>query len=348
MRQNLRLLGTVAGCCTVLVCIAGCKATTPYGLTGGTPTAQGTVDPTGTPSHGQGTSTPGTGGTPTPVPGQSTPPPAATPPPGGKEVSVGFDVAFDRATATPWNDITQDDLFAIQTSAGSSLDTSGNSVGSVNVPSWVATVHAHHRLALITIGGISDQHWEIACDNTYRSAFVANLVNYMKTNGFDGIDLDIEDDAWSAEGPPSAAMTTCIEAISTAARATTTAAGARPLITEDVTTPWMGPWVSPSNAYVDQFNLMTYGDTCTPSCSTFASDVQKTYSQGVPKAKMVLGIDDIDGYPPAGDCGNIAKYASQQGLAGVMVWDIHTDAVHNKGSFSCFDQLAPYVAPPGA
>ena len=351
MRLSLRLLGTVAGCCTVLICVAGCKATTSYGLASSTPPAQSTLTPAGTPSSGQSTSTPSgtaTRGAPTPASGQSTTTPAAPPSSGGKEVSVGFDVAFDRATATPWNDITEDDLFAIQTTAGSSLDTSSNSVGSVDVPAWVATVHAHHRLALITIGGISDQHWEIACDATYRSAFVSNLVTYMQTNGFDGIDLDIEDDAWSAEGPPAPAMTTCIEAISTAARATPTAAGARPLISEDVTTPWMGPWVSPSNAYVDQFNLMTYGDTCTPSCATFAADVAKTASQGVPTAKMVLGIDDIDSYPPAGDCGKIASYAAQQGLAGVMVWDIHQDAVHNNGSFSCFDQLAPYVAPPGA
>jgi chitinase len=346
MRQSLRLLGTVAGCCTMVVCVAGCKITTPSGLTGSTPPAQSTLAPTGTQTPGQGTKTPS--GTPTPVPGQSTKTPTPTSSTGGKEVSVGFDVAFDLASATPWNAITEDDLFAIQTTAGSSLDTSSNSISAVNVPEWVETVHAHHRLALITIGGISDQHWEIACDDTYRSAFVANLVNYMKTNGFDGIDLDIEDDTWSAEGPPSAAMTTCIEAIASAAHATTTAAGGRPLISEDVTTPWMGPWVAPSNAYVDQFNLMTYGDTCTPSCATFASDTQKTYAQGVPKAKMVLGIDDIDSYPPAGDCGRIASYAAQQGFAGVMVWDIHQDAVKNGGTFACFDQLVPYVAPPGA
>jgi chitinase len=198
------------------------------------------------------------------------------------------------------------------------------------------------------MGGIADQHWEIACNATYRSAFVANLITYMKANGFDGIDLDIEDDVWSAQGPPSAAMTTCVEAITTAAHATTTAAGARPLISEDVTTPWMGSWVAPFQSSIDQFNLMTYGDTCANQCATFASDIQQTYSQGVPKAKMVLGIDLIDSYPPAGDCGNIANYAAQQRLAGVMVWDIHQDAVLHNGSFPCFDQLAPYVTPPGS
>lgn len=358
MRQDLRFLGTVAGCCALILFMAGCDAATSslagYSLpTQGTnvptntPTVQATSIPTGTPTPGQSASAP----TATPAPQQSATPPAAppaAPSASSKGVSVAFDVAFDLATATPWNDITEDNLFALETTAGSGLDTSSEGISSMNVPQWVANVHSHHRLALITIGGIDDQHWEIACDDTYRSAFVANLVNYMKTNGFDGIDLDIEDDKWSAEGPPSAAMTTCVEAIATATHAATTAAGARPVVTEDVTTPWMGSWIAPVQSYVDQFNLMTYGDTCANQCATFASDIQQTISQGLPKAKMVLGIDLIDSYPPAGDCGNIANYAAQQGLAGVMVWDIHEDSVLHNGSFPCFDQLAPYVTQPGS
>jgi chitinase len=262
-------------------------------------------------------------------------------------VSVGFDIAFDLATAIPWNDVTEVNLFAIQTTAGSSLDITGEGLSSLDVPQWVANIHTHHRLALITIGGIDDQHWEIACNDTYRSAFVSNLVTYMKANGFDGIDLDIEDDVWSAQGPPSAPMTTCVKAIATAAHAATTGVDTRPLISEDITTPWMGSWIAPFQAYVDQFNLMTYGDTCANQCSTFASDIQQTYSQGIPMAKMVLGIDLIDSYPPPGDCGNTAHYAAQQGIAGVMVWDLHEDAVLHNGSFPCFDQLASYVTPPG-
>ena len=305
--------------------------------------AQITATPTPTPSaHSTPTSTPHHSPTPTP-----NPIPTSS---GNTGVSVGFDVAFDLATATPWNDITEDDLFAIQTTAGSGLDDTSEGVSSINVPQWVANVHAHHRLALITIGGIADQHWEIACNATYRSAFVTNLVTYMKSNGFDGIDLDIEDDAWSAQGPPSAAMNTCAEAIASAAHATTTAAGARPLVSEDVTTPWMGSWVAPFQSDIDQFNLMTYGDSCANSCSQFASDIQSTIQEGVTeKSKFVLGIDLIDTSPqqndPA-DCGSIANYALQQGFAGVMVWDIHGDAVLHNGHFPCFDQIAPYVVAP--
>jgi hypothetical protein len=214
----------------------------------------------------------------------------------------------------------------------------------VNVPQWVANVHANHRQALITIGGIDDQNWQNACNNTYRGAFVTNLVNYMKSNGFDGIDLDIEDNAWSAVTAPVAAWDTCVQAIANAAHATTTAAGARPIVSEDVTTNWMGSYVADDVAYIDQFNLMTYGDTCANNCSSFASDIQDTVSEGVTnRAKFVLGIDLIDNGNSPTDCGNIASYVKAQGLAGVMIWDIHEDAVLHGGSAPCFDAVASHL-----
>jgi hypothetical protein len=263
-------------------------------------------------------------------------------------VSVGFDIGNDLATTTPWSDITQDNLFALQTTAGSALNTSSQGMSSVNVAKWVATVHANHRLAVITIGGIADQNWQTACNATYRTSFIANLVNYMRSNGFDGIDLDIEDDAWAAMIPPVAPWDACVQAISNAARATTTAAGRVPRISADVTTNWMGRYYAKDVAYIDQFNLMTYGDTCTGGCSSFSSDVTDTYKQGLPKDKMVLGIDLIDRTPqhadPSGtDCGNIASFARQQGLMGTMVWDMHQDAVLHNGNTLCLDHIASHM-----
>jgi len=40
------------------------------------------------------------------------------------------------------------------------------------------------------------------------------------------------------------------------------------------------------------------------------------------------------------DCGNIAQYATQQGLMGTMVWDIHADQQQHNSQFPCFDQIA--------
>jgi chitinase len=52
-----------------------------------------------------------------------------------------------------------------------------------------------------------------------RAQFISNLVGYATANGFDGIDLDIEDGVWLSQNPPVDQMTTCIEAISAASHA---------------------------------------------------------------------------------------------------------------------------------
>jgi hypothetical protein len=97
----------------------------------------------------------------------------------------------------------------------------------------------------------------------------------------------------------------------------------------------MGPYVTNSVPYLDQFNLTTYGE----STSQIGSDVSTSASDGIPKAKMVIGIDIVDYGEPSGGCGQYGSYASQQGLAGVMVWDIHSD--EHGGSFPCFTGSRP-------
>lgn len=249
-------------------------------------------------------------------------------------VHMGFAIGWQMPTTPPWGSLTQENLFALQTTNGTALDTSF--LANVNVPAFVTDAHQHGVQALITIGGSSDQHWQDACTGTNRAGFVRNLVNYMQSNGFDGIDLDIEDDVWAAVGPPDTDMTACIEAISNAARAVKTQAGGTPLISADVITNWEGEWFAPSQSFVDQFNLMSYGDTCTPTCTTFASDVSDTVSEGLPASKFVVGIDVIDYPPPAGDCGAIASYAQQSGLMGVFAWDESTDET---AGYACFHQF---------
>ena len=251
-------------------------------------------------------------------------------------VTMGFAIGWQMPSTPPWGDVTQEDLFALQTTNGTGLDT--HFLNGVNVPAFTAAAHAHGVQALITIGGSADQHWQYACVGANRAGFVANLVNYMKSNGFDGIDLDIEDDVWASVGPPDADMTACIEAISAAARATTTQAGKAPLISADVVTNWEGPWFAPSQSYVDQFNLMTYGDT---TGGSLQADVAATASQGLPKAKFVPGVDVIDAPGTSNQCGPFASYAQQNGLMGAFLWDESTDEAQG---YKCASQFAPYLS----
>lgn len=260
-------------------------------------------------------------------------------------VSMAFAIGWQMPTTPAWGNINQEDLFALQTENGTGLDTSFIEGNGVNPQAFTAAAHAHNVQALITIGGSSDQNWQNACDSTNQAGFVSNLVSYMLTNGFDGINLDIEDDVFASQGPPSAEMTSCIEAISTAAKAVTTQQGGVPLITADVITNWEGPWFAPSQSYVDQFDLMTYGDTCNPNCSTFQSDVTDTQNQGLPLAKMVIGIDVIDDPSESPDCGNDASYASTSGLLGAFVWDELTDENNN---YQCLGGIGPFMSGGGS
>jgi Glycosyl hydrolases family 18 len=226
---------------------------------------------------------------------------------------MDFDLGYLPTANMPWSALTEVTLFALETQNGPALDAH---LVRVNVPAWVAAAHAHGVKAFITIGGSDDQDWDLACNDTNRAQFVQNLVGYATSNGFDGIDLDIEDNTWAAQGPPSAGQTTCIQAVSAAAHA----AGLR--VSADVITPWQGPWFAPSQSGVDQFNLMTYGDDLTQ----MQSDVARTISQGLPASKLVLGLDIFDGPdPPAGGCGQFSSYAAQAGLMGAFVWFAEAD-----------------------
>ena len=83
-------------------------------------------------------------------------------------------------------------------SNGPGLDNSN--IADINVPVWVATVHAHPGIkAIIAIGGKGNDNWGPACNNANRAQFVQNLVGFATSNGFDGIDLDIEDGPWMRE-----------------------------------------------------------------------------------------------------------------------------------------------------
>src|SRR5205085_2884269 len=106
------------------------------------------------------------------------------------------------------------------------------------------------------------------------------------------------------------------------------------IMSEDVITNWQGPWLAPSQSYIDQYQLMTFGD----SFSQAQADIQSTIDQGLPKSKFLVGIDVVDyPAPPAGGCGQFETYAKQNGLKGSFVWAAQADSSHGN---VCADALA--------
>ena len=227
----------------------------------------------------------------------------------------------------PWNDINQLYLFNLYPNNDGTLNTSN--IANVNVPQWVQTVHQHPGIeAVIAIGGANVNGFSGgACNNTNRAAFVQRFIAFATSNGFDGIDLDIEDVNYFNVGPPNPAMTTCVNALADAGHA------AGLTVAADVITNWGGWWWADSASRIDQFNLMSYGDTVAQQ----EADVQATIDQGLPAAKFVPGVDIIEHPPPAGGCGPFMTSALLSGLAGMFVWAEAGDTYQLANA--CIDQL---------
>jgi len=225
----------------------------------------------------------------------------------------------------PWNDINQLILFNLATQNGPGLNM--DNLWNVNVPTWVATVHAHAGIkAIIAIGGAGNNNWPTACNDTNRAQFVQNFINFATSNGFDGIDLDIEDEYFFSHGPPNAVMTTCVNALANAGHA------AGLFVSADVITNWGGEWWAASAGNIDQFNLMTFGS----DLPTMQDDVQHTIQQGLPPAKFVVGIDVSEHPQPSGGCAQFSDWAVQAGLLGAFVWEAHAD--YQRGNI-CANQI---------
>ena len=167
------------------------------------------------------------------------------------------------------------------------------------------TQAASCKISICLIGGdwveSPDKLTSIMNNSTYRAQLVTNLVNFVNTNGLDGVDIDWE---------TSASHQSNFNAFLSALRA------ALPGKIISVTGPaeWANPsnqWFSVSsvNSYVDFVNLMMYDIRPFPESSTLA-DIQ-TYTQewlnaGFNPAQLNLGIPAF-GYSAAGGIGDYSQ-----------------------------------------
>ena len=112
---------------------------------------------------------------------------------------------------------------------------------------------------MISIGGAMNPNWSYPGNPSHVAAFASNLVSYVKVNRFDGIDLDIEQDAGTGNPPSRRAIFGHAPRQCSHAKASRTARGGTPLITSDVDPTTNFDLAQLQNPYVDQFNAMSYG-----------------------------------------------------------------------------------------
>ena len=245
-------------------------------------------------------------------------------------------------SAIPWNAITDLIQFSAINSASrnGTLDFSTHGLTQASMQAAVAAAHAAHRLILFSIGGAEDDNWDAACSTTYRATFISNVMAVVQQYGYDGVDLDIEQDFG---GPAYTDYTACVAGM----RSALTQLNPGLLLTEAADPDWEATMLSHVYSYLNQINLMTYSADATQ----IAAELANYTSLGIPKAELGvgLGIDDggVDGSNPA-DCAAKAEYVVNNGYGGVMQWDVAADAAVNGGQTPCFNGIAPYVPSAGS
>jgi hypothetical protein len=268
-------------------------------------------------------------------PSTVTPPSASSPPTQAAprtEQSVAFWLAWSgtiQESQIPWRAVTQVDLFSLTSNTKTSgcaadctrLNANPTGISRMNVPAWVAAIHHQGKQAIISIGGSNDQDWAHACAAANLPGFASKLVSYMVSNGFDGVDIDIE--SLQGAGAQLTLWSQCVQAIAQAAHHATTQAGKTPIVSTDVDQSWMDPAVATFAQWPDQFNLMYYGYptgsySCANSCAKVNALVQELHVTGqVPYDKMVLGMSPGGGQAPC--CyTNLASTAAVVGTGGSL------------------------------
>lgn len=244
--------------------------------------------------------------------------------------SSGFNISWlNTPTATmPWNSMTVLIDFAI----------APNPDGTINMqPTWwsagqmagdVQAAHAHGKLALISIGGAGFTTWDGACNSANRAKFASNLVGVVSQFGYDGVDLDVEQD-WGY--PTYTDYTACVAGI----RAVLPA---NDLLTTDGDPDWQAFMVSHIAQYVSKIQLMSYWTNATQ----VVSQVANYTSNGMPLSQLVIGMGTDSSDPTYADLTPTdinakVQYVLNNGLAGVMNWFVTTG---NPGT----DAIAAYLS----
>jgi len=236
----------------------------------------------------------------------------------------------------PWGAITHISHFALWVASDSTVSGSTLGLSTSASQALVAEAHRNGRRALICVGGYGNGPAFAAAtaDATKRAKLINNIVNYMTTYGYDGVDLDWEDGMIASQHV----------ALAGEMRAKLDAISPRPLLTFAVQC-----WIHANDAqiepYADQMNIMSY----TVGVNGIDGELGCFNDEGVPKSKLGIGIGLGDG---GGVDRSVAAvkakcdYAKNNGYAGVMQWLIEDDYSTNGASMPWMSAIIPYISGP--
>src|SRR5205823_3473100 len=105
----------------------------------------------------------------------------------------GWEQAGMPASTIDFSVVTHVIQFSVIPNSNGSLDSNINVVSPSNSSNLVQQAHLAGRKTLICVGGANSQAgFQGASSAANRGAFITNLVNFMTSRGYDGIDIDWE------------------------------------------------------------------------------------------------------------------------------------------------------------
>ena len=207
--------------------------------------------------------------------------------------------------------ITQLIHFSVYPTGGASFDGTGNGMTASHMSATVQAAHRAGKKIILCVGGYGAD-FKDAVSPAYRSQSIANLVAYMTTYGYDGLDIDwepVQDEPnfliWIAQ------LRSAMQAVNAGALLTDAAfsfdqavVDARDsfdqinLMTYDMAGPWPG-WVTWHNSPVSDGGFR-FPSTGGPPPSANGS-VDEYLAAGVPASKLGIGTDFLGYYWTGGD-----------------------------------------------
>jgi chitinase len=247
--------------------------------------------------------------------------------------SSGFDISYLNTppSSLPWNSITAlIDFAVIPNSDGTVNTTAPAGTTPQEMAADIAAAHQRGKKAMIAIGAAGVSTWSGACTSANRAKFAANIVSLVRQFGYDGVDLDIEQD-WGY--PNYTDLTACVQVIHNALKAYS----ANQILTNDTDPTWMAYMTSHIAPYVDYLQFMSYWQPV----SQMPSLVANYTSLGIPASKLVIGLGTDPSDPTMTDhtaaaCTAKTQFAVNGGEAGVMNWFV-------TNSTPCTDAIAAHV-----
>jgi hypothetical protein len=200
--------------------------------------------------------------------------------------------------------------------------TGGIAVGDMgslsNIPAVVAAAHKAGKKVIMAVGeqGLGSV-FASAASPRYQATLITNITNDISKYGFDGVDIDWEEDVPQHE----ASYVSLIKNL----HATFQREFPKPVfLSADVDTGQVPPAIAAQIApYVNSLNMETFQNDGVSSAVAYTS-------AGIPASKLLMGIGVAGGYYDTSQSRVTAKvqYVETHGLGGTLLWqpgNLHTD-----------------------